>query len=148
MFTGLQGQKIMYTTSFVRKIGRKKNPGFDKGKTAGMFGLTLYDLVSFISLYIQGIKVPFENKVRGLAHRRSLVSPCFSFSLPLSFSLSSILLSATFFPYLSLNHFPRRCHFSFGFPWILRGLDSGIKRLSSSSSRVMEVLILHFCLRF
>ena len=24
MFTGLQGQKIMYTTSFVRKIGRKK----------------------------------------------------------------------------------------------------------------------------
>ena len=40
MFTGLQGQEIMYTTSFVGKVCRK-NPGFDKGKTAGMFGLTL-----------------------------------------------------------------------------------------------------------
>ena len=52
MFTGLQGQKMMYTTSFVGKVCRK-NPGFDKGKTAGMFGLTLYDLASFISLYVQ-----------------------------------------------------------------------------------------------
>ena len=52
MFTGLQGQKIMYTTSFVGKVCRK-NPGFDKGKTAGMFGLTLYDLASFIPLYVQ-----------------------------------------------------------------------------------------------
>ena len=32
--------------------GMQKNPGFDKGKTAGMFGLTLYDLASFISLYV------------------------------------------------------------------------------------------------
>ena len=40
MFIGLQGQKIMYTTSFVGKICRK-NPGFDKGKTAGIFGLTV-----------------------------------------------------------------------------------------------------------
>ena len=52
MFTGLQGQKMMYTTSFVGEVCRK-NPGFDKGKTAGMFGLTLYDLASFISLYVQ-----------------------------------------------------------------------------------------------
>ena len=52
MFTGLQGQKIIYTTSFVGKVCRK-NPGFDKGKTAGMFGLTLYDLAFFISLYVQ-----------------------------------------------------------------------------------------------
>ena len=52
MFTGLQGQKIMYITSFVGKVCRK-NPGFDKGKIAGMFGLTLYDLASFISLYVQ-----------------------------------------------------------------------------------------------
>ena len=51
MSTGFQGQKIMYT-SFVGKVCRK-NPGFDKGKTAGMFGLTLYDLASFISLYVQ-----------------------------------------------------------------------------------------------
>ena len=52
MFTGLQGQKILYKTSFVGKVCRK-NPGFNKGKTAGMFGLTLYDLASFISLYVQ-----------------------------------------------------------------------------------------------
>ena len=32
--------------------GMQKNPGFNKGKTAGMFGLTLYDLASFISLYV------------------------------------------------------------------------------------------------
>ena len=52
MSTGLQGQKIIYTTSFVGKVC-KKNPGFDKGKTAGVFGLILHDLVSFISLYVQ-----------------------------------------------------------------------------------------------
>ena len=52
MFTGLQGQKIMYTTSFVGEVCRK-NPGFNKGKTAGMVWLTLYDLASFISLYVQ-----------------------------------------------------------------------------------------------
>ena len=32
--------------------GMLKNPGFNKGKTAGMFGLTLYDLASFISLCV------------------------------------------------------------------------------------------------
>ena len=52
MSTGLQGQKIMYTILFMGKVCRK-NPGFDKGKTAGMFELTLYDLASFISLYVQ-----------------------------------------------------------------------------------------------
>ena len=52
MFTGFQGQKIMYTTSFVGKVCRK-NPGFDKDKTDVMFGLTLYDFASFISLYVQ-----------------------------------------------------------------------------------------------
>ena len=53
MSTGLQGRNIMYTTLFMGKVCRK-NPGFDKGKTAGMFGLTLYDLASFISLYVYG----------------------------------------------------------------------------------------------
>ena len=52
MFTGLQGQKILYTTSFVGKVCRK-NPGFDKDKTDVMFGLTLYDFASFISLHVQ-----------------------------------------------------------------------------------------------
>ena len=52
MSTGLQGQKIMYTTLFVGKYA-EKNPGFDKDKTDVMFGLTLYDFASFISLYVQ-----------------------------------------------------------------------------------------------
>ena len=52
MSTGLQGQKIMYTTLFMGKVCRK-NPDFDKGKTAGVFGLILHDLASFISLYVQ-----------------------------------------------------------------------------------------------
>ena len=52
MVTGLQGQKIMYTILFMGKVCRK-NPGFDKDKTDVMFGLTLYDFASFISLYVQ-----------------------------------------------------------------------------------------------
>ena len=52
MFTGLQGQKIMYTTLFMERYP-EKNPGFDKDKTDVMFGLTLYDFASFISLYVQ-----------------------------------------------------------------------------------------------
>ena len=52
MSTGLQGQKILYTILFMRKVCRK-NPGFDKDKTDVMFELTLYDFASFISLYVQ-----------------------------------------------------------------------------------------------
>ena len=52
VFTGLQCQKVMYTILFMGKL-RRKNPGFDKDKTDVMFGLTLYDLASFISLYVQ-----------------------------------------------------------------------------------------------
>ena len=52
MSTGLQGQKILYTTLFMGKVCRK-NPGFDKDKTDVMFGLTLYDFASFISFYVQ-----------------------------------------------------------------------------------------------
>ena len=63
MFTGLQGQKIQYTTSFVGKVCRK-NPGFDKGKTAGMFGLTLCDLASFISLYVQKKLYKYRLKIK------------------------------------------------------------------------------------
>ena len=51
MFTGLQGQKIMYTILFLEKVC-KNNPGFKKDKTDVMFGLTLYDFTSFISLYV------------------------------------------------------------------------------------------------
>ena len=49
--------------------------------------------LSFPSMYksrCQGIKVPFENKVMGLAHR-SLVSPCHSFFPFFCFSLSVLL---------------------------------------------------------
>ena len=60
MFTGLQGQKIMYKTLFMGKVCRK-SPGFDKDKTDVMFGLTLYDFASFISLYVQvKVKSPFK----------------------------------------------------------------------------------------
>ena len=52
MSTGLKVQEIMYTIFFMGKVCRK-NPGFDKDKTDVIFGLTLYDFVSFISLYIQ-----------------------------------------------------------------------------------------------
>ena len=52
MSTGLQGQKILYTILFMEKVC-KKNPGFDKDKTDVMFGLTLYDFASFISLNVQ-----------------------------------------------------------------------------------------------
>ena len=51
MFTGLQGQKIMYTILFMVMVC-KKNPGFNKHKTDVMVGLTLYDFASFISLYV------------------------------------------------------------------------------------------------
>ena len=52
MFTGLQGQKIMYTILLMGKVCRK-NPGFDKDKTDVMLGLTLKGFASFISLYVQ-----------------------------------------------------------------------------------------------
>ena len=53
MFTGLQRLKIMYTILFIGEVCRKKNRGFDKGKTDVMFGLTLHDFASFISLSVQ-----------------------------------------------------------------------------------------------
>jgi len=88
MSTGLQGQKILYTTLFTGKVCRK-NPGFDKDKTDVMFGLTLYDCIFHFSLCTsKGIKVPSENKVMGLTHR-SLVSLCRSFFPFPSFSLCS-----------------------------------------------------------
>ena len=79
MFTGLQGQKIMYTTLSMGKVCRK-NPGFDKDKTDVMFGLTLYDFASFISPLCtsEGIKDPFENKNNG-PRLKKLGHPVFFF---------------------------------------------------------------------
>ena len=50
MFTGLQGQDTVH--NIICGKGMQKNPGFDKDKTDIMFGLTLYDFASFISLYV------------------------------------------------------------------------------------------------
>ena len=48
----LTGHRARHKTLVYGKAYRK-NPGFNKGKTAGVFGLTLNDLASFISLYVQ-----------------------------------------------------------------------------------------------
>ena len=52
MFTGLQGPEDSVHSILYGK-GMLKNPGFDKDKTDVMFGLTLHDFASFISLYAQ-----------------------------------------------------------------------------------------------
>ena len=87
---------------FMGRVCRK--PGFDKGKTAGMFELTLRDfawlcIFQFPLSTSQGIKASFENKVTGLAHQ-SLVSPYHSFV--------------------------RQHHLSWGYPWTLLRLDPSI----------------------
>ena len=53
-----------------------------------MFGLTLYDLASFISLYVKARYKSTFWKIKLLGHRRSLVTPCFFFSLSFFLSLS------------------------------------------------------------
>ena len=100
MFTGLQGQKIMYTTLFMEKV-YKKNPGFDNDKNrcnVWADSVSLY-IFHFPLCTSQGIKVPFENKVMDLAHQ-SLVSPCHSFFFP----LFPPFLSLFFFQDDSLEH--------------------------------------------
>ena len=95
MFTGLQGQKIIYTTLSMGKVC-KKNPGFDKDKRDVTFGLTLYDFASFISLYVQVkvIKVSLKNKVTDQDQfHESLVPPCLSFSSLFSYLQHSFFIS-------------------------------------------------------
>ena len=89
MSTGLQGQMILYTTLFMGKVCRK-NPGFDKDKTDVMFGLTLYDFASFISLYVQVKVKKFLLKIKYGPHSPKLGLPVsFFFSFSLLFSLCS-----------------------------------------------------------
>ena len=87
MSTGLQGQKIMYTTLFMRKVCRK-NPGFDKDKTDVMFGLTLHDCIFHFPLCTsKGIKDPLKIKKNGLRSKKLGHPMFFLFSLfLLSFS--------------------------------------------------------------
>ena len=84
MSTGLQGQKIMYTTLCMGKVCIK-NPGFNKDKTDVMFGLTLYDFASFISLYVQVKVQKFLLKIK----LRALLTKPWS---PVSIILSPFLL--------------------------------------------------------
>ena len=89
MSTGLQGQKIMYTTLFMGKVCRK-NPGFDKDKTDVMFGLTVWLCIFHFPLCTsQGIKVPFENSYGPRSPKLGL-PVSFFFPFP-SFSLSVVL---------------------------------------------------------
>ena len=91
MFTGLQGQKIMYAILFLGKVCRK-NPGFDKDKTDVMFGLTLHDCIFHFPLCTsKGINDPFENKNNG-PRLKKLGHPVFFFFL--SFFLSYFLFQA------------------------------------------------------
>ena len=95
MSTGLQGQKIMYTTLFMGKVC-KKNPDFDKDKTDVMFGLTLHDCIFHFPLCTsQGIKASLKNKVKDQDQfQESLVPPCLSFFfLSLLYSLICNILS-------------------------------------------------------
>ena len=67
--------------NIVYEKGLQKNPGFDKDKTDIMFGLTLYDFASFISLYVQvKVKDPLENKNNG-PRLKKLGHPVFFFFL-------------------------------------------------------------------
>ena len=91
MSTGLQGQKIMYTTLFMGKVCRK-NPGFDKDKTDVMFELTSVWLCifHFPLCTSQGIKIPL--KIKLWASFTEAWSPCVILFFPFpSFSLSVLL---------------------------------------------------------
>ena len=159
MPTGPQGQKILYTTLFMGKVCRK-NPGFDKDKTDVMFGLTVWLCIfPFPICTSQVIKVPFENKVMGLAHR-SLVSLCRSFfpfpffSLCSSFRMTpwntgallafcvnqgrSNLCSLCFAILLPMPS-------SWGYPWILLGLgpsrEYSVSTVEAAASARREVVL-------
>ena len=90
MSTGLQGQKILYTTLFMGKVCRK-SPGFDKDKTDVMFGLTLHDFASFISLYVQVKVYKFLLKIKLWALLTEAWSPCVILSFLFFLSLSLLL---------------------------------------------------------
>ena len=141
MSTGLQGQKIMYTTSFMEKVYRKILVWIRAKllECLGWLCMTLH--LSFPSMYQARYKSTFwKIKLLGLAEAWSprvfsslSLSPSPSLSgwslgawglpaftyLPrflrperedkptnISLFLSSIFLSSTFFPYLSLNQSP------------------------------------------
>ena len=76
----------MYTTLFMGRKGLQKNLGFDKDKTDVMFGLTLYDFASFISLYVQVKVQKFLLKIKLPASLTEAWSPHVIFSLSLSIS--------------------------------------------------------------
>ena len=98
MSTGLQGQKILYTTLFMGKVCRK-NPVFNKDKTDVMFGLILHDFASFISLYVQVKVYKFLLKIKLWALLSETWSP-----RVILFFLFPPFLSLFFFQDESLGH--------------------------------------------
>ena len=94
MFTGLQGQKIMYTTSFVRKIGRKKILVSIRAKLLECLGwlcMTLY--LSFPSMYKLRYKSPFWKQSNRPCSRKLGHPMSFSFFLSLLYFLIYNILS-------------------------------------------------------
>ena len=93
MFTGLQGQKVLYTTSFVGKVCRKGILVLIRAKLLECLGWLCMTLrLSFPSMYKARYKSTFwKIKLLGLAEAwspRVFSSLYLSFSLSLSLSLS------------------------------------------------------------
>ena len=87
MFTGLQGQKIMYPILFMGKVCRK-NPGFDKDKICNVWADSVWLCIfNFPLCTSKGIKDPFENKNNGPCLKK-LGHPVFFFFLFFSLLLS------------------------------------------------------------
>ena len=138
MSTGLQGQKIMYTTFFMGKVYRK-NPGFDRQNRCNVWADSVWLCIFHFPLCTsQGIKVPFENSYGPRSPKLGLpVSFFFPFpSFSLSVVLSGWLLGTQELYWLSvlikedqallstlLSLSPKPS--SWGYPWILLGLDPG-----------------------
>ena len=87
MFTGLQGQKIMYTILFMGKV-RRKILVLIKQNRCNVWADSVWLCIFHFPLCIrQGIKVPFKNKAIG-PHSKKLGHPVsIIFSLSLSLSL-------------------------------------------------------------
>ena len=79
MFTGLQGQKMLYTTSFVEKVCKKIMVSI-RAILLECWADSMTLHLSFPSMYQKGIQVLFKNKAMDLAHQSSLISSCQSFS--------------------------------------------------------------------
>ena len=155
MSTGFQGQKILYTTLFMGKVYRKKSWFRYRQNRCNVWADSVWLCIFHFPLCTsQGVKVPFENKVMGLAHW-SLVSPCRSFlpfpSFSLSVLLSGWLLGTQELYWLSvlINEDQASVLFallflspklsSWGYTWILLGLDPSMNALFIYEIKISSV---------